>query len=230
VSSVKARRFAPEDGPYPHSASPGVAKGSKKRVALFAAVCAAAVTAAPFLGAADAKKKTKSLAGKYKGTTEEGGAVSFRLTRNAKIVGFTLTNATLYCVTKFSTQIPTRNPEYTKTVTISHGPIPMRGVSNKNPQGKKFRVSDPAPEDAARQDGVFTGKVVSMTSTPTGGTVLAGKGFRGEVSYETANGPTPFPSSENPNPMWAPGTEWCVTNAIDWDAKKPGAPGFVFRS
>jgi hypothetical protein len=78
---------------------------SKKGLVLFAAVCATAVSAAPLLGAADAKlpcpcpgqghkhhQKTNSLVGKYEGTTEEDGTVSFRLTRDARIVGFTLTN------------------------------------------------------------------------------------------------------------------------------------------
>ena len=38
-----------------------------------ALLCAVAVTAAPTLGTAEAKKKTKSIAGKYAGTTEETG-------------------------------------------------------------------------------------------------------------------------------------------------------------
>jgi hypothetical protein len=52
------------------------------------------------------------------------------------------------------------------------------------------------------------------------------KGLVGEVEYET-DGRTPFSSSQNPIPVWAPGTEWCVTKPIDWKAKKPGSPGYV---
>jgi hypothetical protein len=214
-------------------------------VALFATLCAILVVAVPLLDAADAKKlpcpcpgerhsrqKTKTLVGKYKGTTEEGGTVSFRFTRKRKIVGFTLTKATLYCLTenKRGSVIPTREPEYTKPLaTITHpGPIRMRGVSKRFPQGKEFRLSEPSPEGAARQSGVFTGKVENLlTVTPAGAVVLPEKGFVGEVEFETANGPTPFPTSKNPTPVWAPGTEWCVTKLIDWKAKKPGSRGYV---
>jgi hypothetical protein len=217
---------------------------SRSRVALFAAACAAAVAATSFLGAADAgmypcpcpgqhpkhRQKPKSLVGSYRGTTEEGGTVSFRMTHNARIVDFTLTDATLYCLTESSGKIAIFEPEYKKPLpTITHGPIPMRGISKKKyPQGKEFEVGGPGPEGVARQTGKFSGKVVDLTSTPTGGTVLPGKGFHGEVEFETANGPTPFSTSQNPNPVWAPGTEFCTTRAIDWYAKKPGDRGFVF--
>ena len=217
---------------------------SRSRVALFAVGCAAAVVATQFLGAADGKElpcpcpgqhhkhrqKPKSLVGSYKGTTEEGGTVSFRMARDSKIVDFTLTKATLYCVTKPSGNVVIFEPEYTKPLpTITRGPIPMRGVSKKYPQGKEFEIGGPGPEGVARQTGKFSGKVVDLTSTPTGGITLPGKGFHGEVEFETANGPTPFPSVENPTPVWAPGTEFCTTRAIDWDAKKPGDRGFVFE-
>jgi hypothetical protein len=218
-------------------------KSSKMRVALFAVICAAVVTAIPFLGTADARlpcpcpgqgskhhQKTKSLVGSYKGTTEEGGTVSFRLTRDRKIVGFTLTDATLYCVTEYSSKIPTREPEYKKPLaTIAHvAPIPMREVSKRFPQGKEFRVSEPAPAGAARQSGLFTGRVEDLlATTPAGAVVQPEKGFVGEVEFETTNGPTPYPSSQNPIPVWPPGTEWCVTKPIDWKAKKPGDHGFV---
>jgi hypothetical protein len=216
---------------------------SKKLVALFAVVWAALVTAVPFLDAADARlpcpcpgqgskhhQKTKSLIGKYKGATEEGGTVSFTFTRDRKIVDFTLTNATLYCVTEYSSKIPTREPEYKKPLAaIAHdGPIPMRGVSKRFPQGKEFSFAEPSPAGAARQSGLFTGKVEDLlATTPAGAVVQPEKGFIGEVEFETANGPTPYPSSQNPIPVWAPGTEWCVTKPIDWKAKKPGDPGFV---
>jgi hypothetical protein len=196
-----------------------------------AAICAAAFTATAFLGAAEAKhrQKPKSMVGSYRGTTEEGGTVSFRLTRSAKIVGFTLTDATLYCLGKASSKIAIFEPEYTKPLpTITSGPIPMRKISKKYPQGREFEIGGPGPEGAARQTGKFTGKVFDLTSTPTGGITLPGKGFHGEVEFEVANGPTPFPSSQNPTPEWAPGTEYCTTRAIDWVAKKPGDRGFVF--
>ena len=140
---------------------------SRSRVALFAAIGAVAVTATPFLGAADAKKypcpcpgqhskhrqKPTSLVGSYKGTTEEGGTVSFRITKGAKIVDFTLTKATLYCVTKPSGNVVIFDPEYTKPFpTITRGPIPMRGISKKYPQGKEFEIGAPGSEGVARPD------------------------------------------------------------------------------
>jgi hypothetical protein len=181
---------------------------------MLAVGCTAAVTAAPLAGTADAKKHKKSMAGTYRGTTEEGGTVTFRLTRRAKVVGFTLTNATLYCGTG-----PGTFGEYTRTITITHAPMAMQRVSKKNPQGKKFEVSDPLPDDRAYQGGLFTGHVEDLTSTPDGGAVV-GRGMQGEVNYGTANGPTP------PGSLWPPGTEECATKFIDWDATRPGTRGF----
>ena len=134
---------------------------TRSRVALFAAVCAAAVAATPFLGAADAgmypcpcpgaapeaPPEADEPVGSYRGTTEEGGTVSFRMTRDAKIVDFTLTDATLYCLTKSSGKIAIFEPEYTKPLpTITRGPIPMRGISKKYPQGKEFEIGGPGPK------------------------------------------------------------------------------------
>ena len=183
-----------------------------------ALLCAVALTAAPVLGTAEAKKKKKPKGtyGKFVGFTEYDGTVTYTLTRARKIVGFTLTNATLYCHTDVPNENPTYFPEYTKTVTITHGPIPMQMVSKKNPQGKKFSFSDPDREDVASSGGLFEGRIESLTSTPSGGRVT-GTGMAGEVSYGTTNGP-----------FGAPGTEWCVTKTIDWEAKRPGDKGFVF--
>jgi hypothetical protein len=113
-------------------------------------------------------------------------------------------------------------PSYgVKTVTITHGPMRMQKRSKKWPLGKKFSVADPWSDDAAEQGGLFTGRFEDLLSSPTGGRVL-GKGMVGEVSYGIDNGPTPPP----PATQWPPGTEWCVSNFIDWQAKKPGTPGF----
>jgi hypothetical protein len=186
-------------------------------LAVFAAVTVLAASVGDVVGEADAKKKKgRSIAGKYKGLTEYDGTVSFRLTRSGKIVGFTLTKATLYCHTDVPSENPTYFPEYTKVVTITHGPMRMKKKSKKNPQGKKFEVSDPAPETRAYRAGYFNGGIVELTSGPLGGRVLNEVGFSGDTSFETTDGP-----------FGEPGTEWCVTKQIDWEAKRPGSKGFV---
>lgn len=179
------------------------------------ALCAAVAAALLGSGIAQAKKRG-GIAGKYTGLTEYDGTVSFKLTRSGKIRGFTLTDATLYCHTDVPSENPTYFPEYTKVVTITHGPMSMQKKSKKNPQGKKFEVSDPRPGQAGGQSGYHKGGIVNLASGPTGGRVLDAVGFNGETSYETTNGP-----------FGAPGTEWCVTKAIDWEAKPPGSKGFV---
>ena len=177
-----------------------------------ALVCALGVVAAPVLGTAEAKKKKKSIAGKYVGDTEYDGSVSFKLTRAGKILNFTLTNATLYCHTDVPTENPTYFPEYTKVVTITHGPMSMEKISKKNPQGKRFEVSDPPADGAGQSGGLFTGHIENLRLTPTGTAVSDTLfGLRGEVTYETTNGP-----------FGALGTEWCVSKYIDWKAKRPG--------
>lgn len=181
--------------------------GVSQKLVPFATAMAAAVLAAQFPGSAAAGKKPESLVGKYVGKTEEGGTVSFQVTPSAKVVGFTLTGATLYCTRGYPEERVTYFPDYTKTVTVTHqGPIPMRGVSKKHPQGKEFSLDEPTPENQARRTGLFKGAAVSL-SKPTGeggAIVLPNKGFEGEVEYETADGPTPFPSPSNPTPEWAP--------------------------
>lgn len=181
-----------------------------------ALLCATGVTAAPLIGAAEAKKKRKAgIAGKYVGKTEYFGTVSFKLTRSGKVLNFTLTDATMYCQVEVPPGTP-ENPETTKVVTITHGPMSMEKKSKKNPQGKRFEVSDPLPGPTGGQSGYFKGGIVPLTSGPDGGRVLNEMGFNGETGYETTNGPD-----------GVPGTERCVTKLIDWEAKPPGSKGFV---
>jgi hypothetical protein len=192
---------------------------------LLATLCAAALFGGQFTDDAGGKKKKKkyNLVGKWRGTTEDDGTVSFTLTRGGKILGFTLTNAELECRTQ-----PTESFEYKKTVTITHGPMPMKAKSRKWPQGKRFEFHDPVvPRDSAGEGGDFTGKLADLVSgpnSPFSGQILFAKAMVGEVAYEITNGPTP------PDPaVWAPGTEECDTGhrLIDWSAKKPGTPGIV---
>ena len=106
--------------------------------------------------------KGPGIAGKYVGKTEYFGTVSFKLTRSGKVLNFTLTDATLYCQVVAPPETP-ENPEYEKVVTITHGPMSMQKKSNKNPQGKKFEVSDPTPDASANQEGYFKGGIVRLT-------------------------------------------------------------------
>lgn len=185
----------------------------RSRTLLLALLCAAGVTA-PVLGTADAKKKkAKSIAGRYAGPTEENGTVSFKLTRKGKILDFTLTGATLYCVVEPTNVNPTYFPDYTRTATITHAPMAMqKKTPNKNPQGKRFEVNDPIYEDRAHDGSYIKGAIASLLT----GTRVVGTGFSGEVSYGSTTGPVD-----------TPGTEICVTKYIDWEAKRPGSKGLV---
>ena len=158
-----------------------------QRIVILALLCAA-VAAVPVLGTADAKKKGKSIAGKYVGKTEYFGSLSFKLTRAGKILNFTLTDATLYCQVVAPPGTP-ENPEYEKVVTITHGPMSMEKKSKKNPQGKRFEVTDPTPDGSANQGGYFKAGIVPLTSGPDGGRVLNEMGFNGETYWETSSGP-----------------------------------------
>ncbi len=187
----------------------------RQRIALTALVGAVAVVAVPVLGTADAKKKGKSIAGKYVGKTEYFGSVSFKLTRGGKILNFTLTDATLNCQVVAAPGEPD-NPAYEKVVTVTHGPMSMQKKSNKNPQGKRFEITDPTPDGSANQGGYFKAGIVPLTSGPSGGRVLNEMGFNGETYWETSSGP-----------VNEPGSELCGTKLIDWEAKAPGSKGFV---
>jgi len=180
-----------------------------RRTVLVAVLCAAAVTAVPCLGTAEAKKKGKSYAGRFTGPTEYFGTVSFRLTRAGKVLDFAMT-ATMTC------HVTPNGPEYEKAVTVTHGPIQMQKISKKNPQGKKFEVNDPFSDFVASAGGTNYGGVLELTSGPDGGRVLPTRGFNGETSYTTNDGP-----------LATPGTEVCGTKLIDWEAKRPGDKGYV---
>jgi hypothetical protein len=185
-----------------------------------ALICAAVVTAGPLAGAAGAKRKNVEVLrpGKFVGATEEGGSLTLTVTRKGKIVGFTLTNATLYCVTNPATDLhlfPETKAEYTKVITITHAPIQMQEVSKKNPLGKKFLVNDPFSATAPSEGGLFEGKLASLQR----GFVVIGTGLSGQVLWTTNNGP-----------IAVSGTERCATKYIDWEAKRPRDPGLVSSS
>ncbi len=182
--------------------------------ALFSAM---AVVAMPLVGDAGAYEGTKSIAGKFSGLTEDGGTVSFRITRSGKVVDFTLGPTTLYCVTDPSTDLnhfPELKAEYTKTITITHGSIQMQGRSKKNRQGKKYEFSDPYPgPTVASQGGFYEGKADYLQR----GSRVVGTGMRGQVIYGSQTGDASLV-----------GTERCSTKYVDWAAKRPRDPGKMY--
>jgi hypothetical protein len=223
-----------ENGRWNEDAAGAMGDRRIRRIAgagLIAALCAAALFAGQFTDAADGKKKKKfSLVGKWVGTTEHGGTVSFGVTRDGKIVGFTLTNIELTCYTGVPDEYPTRS---TKRVTITHGPMPMTGKSSKWPQGKKFEFHDPfSPYDGAGEGGDFTGELGDLVRPGPGILVEGKKSMLGEVAYIITNGPIP----SNVNTVWPVGTEACDTGGptgrslLDWGAKKKGTPGLPVSS
>ena len=181
------------------------------RTALIALFCATAVTAAPLVGTAEAKKKHKSYAGNYEGPTEYYGHVSFRLTKSGKVLNFEMTGATLYCSVNGSSA-----PETEETITIRRDLIPMQKISRKNPQGKKFDEEDPILENGPFSGQSHYGGVLELTSGPDGGRVLNARGFNGETAALITDGP-----------INAPGTKVCGTGLVDWEAKRPGDKGYV---
>jgi hypothetical protein len=197
------------------------------RVVSFSAVLALSIMFALLVGAAGAKPPKKLVAGSYLGETQEGGTVSFRLTSSGKILDFTLTKAKLYCAEENPPTfgMPLREPDLTKTTTIEHGPIQMRGASAEDRIGTSVIVEDPFPRDRAHEGGYFRAKSKAFLSGPNGGTTV-NRGITGEVEIDIANGPTPLATPANKTPEWGPGIEWCMTKAIDWWAKKRGTLGY----
>jgi hypothetical protein len=183
---------------------------SRQRTLLMALLCAAAVTTAFSPGVAGSKWRGPNIAGKYVGKTEYFGDVSFTLTRKGKVLDFKLTKATLYCQTVVAPGEP-KPAETEREITITHGPIPMLKKSNKNPQGKKFELTD--------STGYYKGGIVPLSSQPDPSKpsrAVKGMGFNGETAVTADTGPADVPGSER-----------CATNIIDWEAKPPRSKGFV---
>jgi hypothetical protein len=136
-----------------------------------------------------AKKKNRQ-AGTYRGTTEEGGTVSFRITRKRMVVGFTMPNVPVYC-----RMIQQGNPPpYPGTpFTITAPPMKLQVGPEGGPQ---FLYEDPID-----------------TSGPHQGIHVDGKGapggMKGNASMISANGPA-----------GEIGTTQCDTKFVDWSARK----------
>jgi hypothetical protein len=208
--------------------------------ALVVLLFAALVVSIAFAEHADSKRfsqkviksvSKKRLAGAYKGVTEQGTPVSFRLTRAGKIVDFVIP-ITLSCATQVAGGEPT---ESIKTTTLRSAPLSGRKRTPQYPFGMVFEYESPViPADqpppgtrvqeysikAEFKEELFSGRGANIY-WPVPKRAAA---MRGEVMMGTRNGPL---TSD------APGLEFCVLsddgqkpthfNALDFDAKKTGS-------
>jgi hypothetical protein len=172
----------------------------------------------------------KRLAGAYKGVTEQGTPVSFRLARSGKIVDFVIP-ITLSCATEVGGGEPTQS---FKTTTLRSAPLTGRKQTPQYPFGMVFEYESPViPADqpppgtqvkeysikAEFKEELFSGRGANIY-WPVPKRAAA---MRGEVMMGTRNAPLS---------SFAPGSEFCVLtddgqvpthfNALDFDAKKTG--------
>jgi hypothetical protein len=130
-----------------------------------ALVCAALVASLGFAALADSKRfsnkviksvSKKRLAGAYSGVTEEGTRISYRLTRQGRIVDFVVP-ISLGCRTLngdldgdglISDSQPGEVTEFTKTVTLKSAPLPGRKRTPHHPLGMTFEYETPLIPDS----------------------------------------------------------------------------------
>jgi hypothetical protein len=122
-----------------------------------------------------AKKKSDRRVGTYRGTTEVGGTVSFRITRKRMVVGFTVPNVPVMCYLEKENQYS--GPPF----TITAPPIKLE----KGPEGgPSFRYDAPGDTSGPSQWIHVDGK-----GAPGGG-------MKGNASMESWNGPPGGPGTE----------------------------------
>ena len=216
-----------------------IARMNRLIAALVVLFCAALAVSVGFAGRADSKRfsqkviksvSKKRLAGAYKGVTEQGTPMSFRLTRRGKIVDFVIP-VTLSCATEVGGGEPTQS---FKTTILRSAPLTGRKGTPQYPFGMVFEYESPTiPADqpppgtrvqeysikAEFKEELFSGRGANIY-WPVPKRAAA---MRGEVMMGTRNAPL---SSV------APGSEFCVLsddgqvpthfNALDFDAKKTG--------
>jgi hypothetical protein len=209
---------------------------------------AALIVSVGFAERADSKRFSKKviksvsrkrLAGAYRGVTEQGTAVSFRLTRAGKIVDFVIP-VTLSC----ETDVGDLNGDGTytydggeivnsiKSTTLRSAPLSGRKRTAQYPFGMTFEYESPlVPDDQpplGTQVQEYSIKAKFKEELLNGSNIYRpipkrAAAMRGEVFMGTRNGP--FDTD-------APGLERCVlsddgqkvthVNALDFDAKKTG--------
>jgi hypothetical protein len=226
------------------------ARRSRPLSALVVLLCAALIVSVGFAERADSKRfsqkviksvSKKRLAGAYEGVTEQGTAVSFRLTRGGKIVDFVVP-VTLSCETDVGdldgdgtyTYYGGEITESIKSTTLKSAPLRGRKRTAHYPLGMTFEYESPfipdgqpAPGTQVQEYSIKVKFKEELFSGP-GANIYwpipkRAAAVSGEVFMGTRNGP--FDSH-------APGRERCVlsddgrvvthVNALDFDAKKRG--------
>ena len=150
--------------------------------------------------AAIASKKSAKRVGFYRGTTELGKAVSFRITKKRKVVGFTISNMEVTC-TIMGPDPPLYNkPPY----TIKAPPMKLQGVA-------RFKHEDPKDVTGPWQGTYVDGKIDGGAGGGTHPPGYVNTHMKGNAEWLTWNGP-----------FHQAGTEFCGTEGDDWEAKKVG--------
>jgi hypothetical protein len=209
--------------------------------ALVVLLCAALIVSVGVAERADSKRfstkviksvSKKRLAGAYRGVTEQGTAVSFRLTRRGKIVDFVIP-VTLSCETDVDLNGDGTADDTTQSIkqgTLKSAPLQGRKSTPQYPLGMTFEYESPlVPDDqppAGTQADEYSVKVKfkeGVTYNIFRPIPKKAAAMEGEVFLFRRNGPLD---------SRAPGRERCTlsddgrivthVNALDFDAKKTG--------
>jgi hypothetical protein len=214
--------------------------------ALVVLLCTALIATVGFAERADSKRfsqkviksvSKKRLAGAYKGVTEQGTTVSFRLTRAGKIVDFVVP-VTLSCETDVGdhdgdgtyTYYGGEISQSIKTGTLKSAPLTGRKRSAQYPLGTTFEYESPLIPDDQPPPGTQGDEysVKAKFKEGIGYNIFRpipkkAAAMEGEVFLFTRNGPLD---------SHAPGRERCAlsddgrivthVNSLDFDAKKTG--------
>jgi hypothetical protein len=209
--------------------------------ALVVLLCAALIVSVGVAERADSKRfstkviksvSKKRLAGGYRGVTEQGTAVSFRLTRRGKIVDFVIP-VTLSCETDVDLNGDGTADDTTQSIkqgTLKSAPLQGRKSTPQYPLGMTFEYESPLVADDQPPPGTQADEYSVKVKFKEGVTYnifrpipKKAAAMEGEVFLFRRNGPL---SSH------APGRERCTlsddgrivthVNALDFDAKKTG--------
>jgi hypothetical protein len=226
------------------------ARTNRPMSALVVLLSAALVASVGFAERADSKRfstkvirsvSKKRLAGAYRGTTEQGTPVSFRLARSGKIVDFVIP-VTLWCETDVGDFNGDGNyrvddgeiVEGIKSATLNSAPLQGRKATNRYPFGMTFEYETPRVPADQPPPGIelveysIKAKFKEELDSGRGANIYwpvpkRAAAMRGELLMGRTNGPVG---------SHAPGRERCALsddgqkplhfNALDFDAKKTG--------